>query len=88
MKKKPETEDSSTVRMKSATDLLLTLWVLLTAVAYYGPVIDPALSRSATVLAPVYALMVLLSVLSISLKYSRSRDKRRSDEFSARKSEK
>jgi len=86
MNKKQDNPRTEAKPFGIGSDLLLTAWILVIAVAYYGPVIDPGLGRDATVLAPVYALMVLLSVLSLFMRYSRRQQERRGGATSIRKS--
>ena len=86
MNKKLDNSQTEQDQPSFAADLLVTAWIVVVAVAYYGPVINPGLGRMATILAPAYALMVLLSVLSIALRFSNRRNERSGRAASNRKS--
>jgi|GEM_PF-3703952 hypothetical protein len=68
------------------SDIIMTAWIILVGIAYFGPVFDPRLSRDAMVISPVYALMVLLSVLSLYIRCSRSYQQRQGSGKSHNKS--
>jgi len=74
MKKSQNNPNVVTPPRDLANDVIMTLWIVLVAFAYYAPVISPKFSRDATVLAPAYALMVIISVISLAVRNSRGRD--------------
>jgi hypothetical protein len=52
-----------------AADLIMTLWIILVSVAYFGAAIDPRLGHIAMLLSSAYAIMLLISVLSLALRF-------------------
>jgi hypothetical protein len=55
-------------------DLIMTVWIIVVAVAYYAGLLDPEFGRIASGLTSVYALMLLTSVVSIALRYLRRKE--------------
>jgi uncharacterized protein (DUF2062 family) len=86
MNKKRDNKVSEAESTGIGSDIIVTAWILLVAVTYFGPVIRPSLGKDAVVFAPIYALMVILSVLSLFLRFSRRQRENRIESTTPKKS--
>ncbi len=57
-------------------DLLLTLWVLLVAVVFFGPAFVPALGLWTDTASAFYVLLVLAAAVALAIKHLRRHDAR------------
>ncbi len=53
-------------------DILLTLWVIVVGVFYFGGFFFPAIGGRTAVGAAFYALMIFVSVLTLALRFLRT----------------
>jgi hypothetical protein len=54
-------------------DIIATGWIMVVATAYYGPLLYPQLLNEEGIFTKIYAAMVIVSTLSITINYLRRR---------------
>jgi hypothetical protein len=66
-----KSESSDKPQINIVADITICIWTVIVMVAYFGPLINPILNHAAGQLSPVYALMLISSIIMAALRILR-----------------